>query len=375
MYEENERRINWLVILKRVIVIIIVLIIIFGIITLVTKCTRKVENTKRTDEPTVNLKTQITEVQNATLDYITVETLPLNINQTKTIKLKYLINKNLINNLKDSNGNACDTDASYSEITRLENNYAMKTTLVCGKNKDYSVVYIGCFDSCKNGICIGNASDKNGICTINSDDKKTDNNSKEDNSKKSSDSKNNSSKTNKNTTTTTKSTTKGKILYEYKKPNYTYTCKNGSELVGNDCRRLETYTYIGKVKETYTPKTSVVSTNAKVESVTLTNPSYAVNSNSIRYELVSIKNGKYTYNKYSCENGTLNNYTCTYTQVTNEVVKSCADSSYTYNAKDNTCTLKKVVSIWSVPETKVTYSYTWSEKTSLPGWIRTGRVK
>ena len=373
MYEDNERRISWLGILKRVIIILLVLIIIFGIITLVTKCTKKTDN-KKTIEPTVTLKSQITDIQNATLKYITVETLPTAINQTKTVKLKYLINKNLISNLKDSNGNVCDTDASYSEITKLENNYAMKTTVVCGKNKDYSVVYIGCFDSCKDGICIGSESQKDGICTASSNDSKNDN-------KGSENSTDNNKETTKTTTTTTKTTkttttTSPKIMYEYKKANYTYYCNKG-ELVGtNDCKVSEVWTYIGKVKETSTPKTYTYTTDAKVEKVSFTNPSSAKNTTTTTYELLSYKNGLYNYNKYSCTNGNINGKTCTVTTTTYDTVKSCEDDSYTYNASTNQCTKKVVVNIYEEALIKsVTYDYTWSDKTSLPGWTRTGAVK
>ena len=372
MYEDNERRINWLSILRRIIVILIILVVIFGIITLVTKCSKKEDNRGKTIEPTVNLKSQITDIQKATIDYLTVETLPTNLNQTKTVKLKYLINKNLIGNVKDSNGNICDTDASYSEITRLENNYAMKTTLVCGKNTDYSVVYIGCFDNCKNGICTGNAS-QNGICTVKPEDNKNNNDdSKNDknNGENPSDEKTNNSKTPSKTSTTTKS----KVLYEYKKPNYTYYCEKG-ELIGNDCKRLETWTYMGIVKETNVPTYSTYTTSAKVSTVSFTNPSYAVNTNNTTYEFVSYRNGKYNYNKYTCSAGTINGKTCTVATTINKVVKSCADESYTYNSKNNTCTKTAVVTIWDDPKTKVTYNYTWSEKTSLSGWTKTGRTK
>lgn len=375
MYEDNEKRINWLSILKRVIVILIVLIIVFGIITLVTKCTKKAEDVIETPQQ-VNLKSQINDVQNATIKYLTVETLPLTLNQTKTIKLKYLNNKNLVTNLKDSNGNTCDTDLTQSEITRLENNYAMKTTVVCGKNKDYSVVYIGCFSFCKDGICVGNDTSTNGICTISNT---KDNNNKTDD--KNSTTKNNTTKTTKttkkNTTKTTKKsskTTSAKILYEYKKANTTYYCDKG-ELLGTECKYSETWTYMGKVNETKVPKVSTYTVNADMQSVSFTNPSYAVNTKTATYELVTYKNGKYVYNKYTCTNGTLNGKSCTISTTTNNVVKSCDDSTYTYNSKDNTCTKQVIVTLWGNAKELTTYEYTWSENKNLPGWTRTGRVK
>lgn len=370
MYEDNEKRINWLSILKRVIAILIVLIIIFGIITLITKCTKKIDD-KKEPEQKINLSSQITDVQKATIDYLTKETLPLSLNQTKTVKLKYLINKNLIMNLKDSNGNLCDTDLSLSEITRLENNYAMKTTVVCGKNTDYSVIYIGCFENCDGKICAGNTSDGNGICTTTSEDKKQDektNDNKKDSSNKST---KDTTTTKKTTTTTTKP---AKIMYEYKKANYNYYCTAG-ELVNNECRSKETWIYEGKVKETTVSNTSSYNVNANVESVSFTNPSSATNNSTTTYELVSYKNGKYNYNKYTCSNGTINGKTCTVTKTTNEVVRSCEDSSYTYNQKDNTCTKNVLVTLWRSPKYTVSYDYMWSEKESIDGWTRTGNVK
>ena len=368
MYEDNEKRINWLNVLKRIIVIIIILVIIFGIITLVTKCSKK-EEIKKPEEPTVNLKSQISDIQKATIEYLTVETLPLTINQTKTVKLKYLINKDLITNLKDSNGNTCDTDESYSEITRLANNYAMKTVVVCGKNIDYSVVYIGCFDSCKDGICIGNESNS-GICTTSKEEENKNNNNTNNNNNNT----NNTTKTTTKTTKTTKTTTKAKVLYEYKKANYSYTCPEG-ELINNNCKVTDVWTYTGKVKETTVPTVTYNTVPAKVEQVTFTNPSSAYNTANAKYELVTFKNGKYVYNKYSCTSGTLNGTTCTTSTTTYNTTRSCENSAYTYNANNNTCTKQSVVTLWKDAEEIITYDYTWSTETSLAGWTRTGRTK
>ena len=364
MYDDDERKINWLGILKRVVIIIIILLVIFGIITMVNKCTKKETTIKKVEEPIVNLKSQITDVQNATLRYLNIETLPLTINQTKTIKLKYLINKDLIGNLKDSKGNTCDTDATYSEVTKLSNNYALKTVVNCGKNTDYSVIYIGCFKSCDDDICIGSESDTDGICSITKDETNTNDNKN-----------GNTTKTTKSTTKTTTTTkTPTKVLYEYKKTNYNYYCTTG-ELVGKECRTKEIRIYEGLVNETINPKTTTYSVNANTQVVSFTNPSNAKNTASATYEFINYKDGKYNYNKYTCSKGTLNGKVCTVTTTTNEVVKSCKDNSYTYNASDNTCTKKMLVTLLTDAESYITYDYTWSEKTSLSGWTKTGRTK
>lgn len=85
--------------------------------------------------------------------YYTTDRLPQKEGDTKKLTLGEMLEMKLLLEIKDKNGEMCDTDDSYVEITRLEDEYKMKVNLKCGDEEDYIVVYLGCYDYCLNDIC------------------------------------------------------------------------------------------------------------------------------------------------------------------------------------------------------------------------------
>ena len=51
MYEENENKIDWAPIIKKIVMILAVVLVIFGIITLVSKCTKGKQDDKLPSNP------------------------------------------------------------------------------------------------------------------------------------------------------------------------------------------------------------------------------------------------------------------------------------------------------------------------------------
>ena len=414
MYEENEKRINWAIILKRLAMIIIALLVIFGIIGLITKCTRNSDSKKSIEPENVNLSQQLDQVQEATLKYLTKDILPVELNSSKTIKLKYLATKNLIGTVKDATGTVCDTSSSYSEVTRLENNYALKISLTCGKNTDYRIIYIGCFDTCKDGdICIGSENSTGGICNVApTTENKDSNTSKENSNTTNTNNTNTNSNTNNNTKNDTNKTATNnntnnnnnnntnnkKTIYEYQKCDTDLYCDTGS-LINGTCVTYYNRTYLGNVTTALgniTTKTEKVTyegvpqyktkTTTKTEEVCL-HSSTPQDTDTVKYTYLDTdrKNDCYRYKKevytyssyftglYKCGNTTQSSKTC----VTTKKVKVCEDSSYTYNESTRQCTKTMVEAYTSAPrETTGICETTWSTQTSLGyGWIRTGNYK
>jgi len=381
MYEENDRKINWFGILKRLIMIIVVLIVIFFIITGITKCSKNTTKSTKTIKPEpVVLTNQLNDVQAATIKYLNKDNLPVELNSTKTIKLKYLINKNLITTVKDSSGTTCDTNNSYSEVTRLENNYAIKTILTCGKNSDYKIIYVGCFDNCENGkICAGDENTTGGICnkqetttpstntetnnTSTNDASKTNNTATSTNSSSNTTSTNKSSSTTKKTTTnknTNSTTSTSKVLYEYKKCNSTAVCTTGTLNSDNMCAVTES------TKEVIAPLDRT--TPAKSTIVYFKNPANAQSTKKVTYKYLKYDSTLgYKYEKYTCTEGTLNGTNCVTSQY-------CAET-YTFDAQANNC--YKYTHKYNLynPTYQETCETMWSTDTEYPGWTRTGNVK
>lgn len=90
----------------------------------------------------------IDRMRNVAKTYYTVERLPKDINQSKKMTLREMIDNKLILPLMDSNGKYCSEDDSYVEITKLENEYIIKVNLSCTDKKDYIIEHYGCYDIC-----------------------------------------------------------------------------------------------------------------------------------------------------------------------------------------------------------------------------------
>lgn len=86
-------------------------------------------------------------------EYFTIERLPKEVGESNKITLKEMYNKHLILEIKDRDGKACSADRSYVSVEKLENEYQMKVYLECGKESNYIIVVMGCYDYCDNAIC------------------------------------------------------------------------------------------------------------------------------------------------------------------------------------------------------------------------------
>lgn len=417
MYEENENKINWSAILKKAGIAIGIILIILGIVTLVGKCTKKDEIENPNNGP-VDLTRQLDSFEAALLSYLDKDNLPLEINASKTIRLKILISKNLVSNIVDSNNNTCDVNESYAEVTRLENNYAAKISLICGNNKDYRIIYVGCFEECNGGVCKGTENSTNGVCTIttNNPDNNNDNETENNNGNNNSNNGNNSTTTKPNNSTTKKPTTNStvktttkkpttttskpkQVLYEYKQCTREKVCLQGSMNNGR-CEKLTFYTEYGTViknggisKPITVPAEKVLANTSVTDTAPLTpqevkNLINGIKNTDLKVTTYTFKkmasSGKSIYTKtvktykYKCSVGNPVNggKFCTTTETT-PVTYSCSDPiSFKYNPITNKCTRRaSKIEYFNPVDGQETCKYTWSNATSLAGWVRTGRTK
>ena len=410
MYEENENKIQWGTILKRLGMVAAVLLVIFGIFTLVSRCTKNKDEDKPNSPSEVSMDAALDEFEKATLEYLSIDNLPTELNASKTIRLKILINRNLTEGIKDSENNQCDTSESYAEITRLENNYAVKMSLSCGNNKATRIIYVGCFQICEGGICKGEENQTGGVCggsekdNSNPADEDKNNNGNSNNGVVTPNIKNPSSQTKPNTnTSTTKPNTNTNTnkpgtsvtnpvvnppLYEFKRCTTKPTvCNVGTLNTSTGYCEFETSKLDYGVVVRFGSETTYVTSTAAAKPVTNTvevtlKPSQAKNSGNVTYKFKKMNgNGTNVYYKttttYKCDgNVTPVNGICTYkTPTTTPVTYGCADKSYTYNKNNNTCTKWIDVVDHLVPGDAQVCETTWSYSTNLTGWYPTGRVK
>lgn len=418
MYEEKENKIDWSSILKKVGIVAAVLLVIFGIFALVNSCTKKKDDNKPTTNPTeISLENELDELERATLEYLSVDNLPTEINASKTIRLKILINRNLTSGIVDSKNNTCDTSDSYSEVTRLENSYAVKMSLSCGGKKADRVIYVGCFENCNGGICKGDENLTGGICETkkpDEDNKPNDNNttttpvdkpstpsngivkpnfnnnnSNNNNSNNSSNNTTNNNNNSSNNNSSSNNTTTKKLQYQQKRCSTIQKCPNGDDPVNGGCLTYGPVTLYGVVEtqnvtktSTYTEKANVPQKTTTRVTLTLKQFNEAKKAPNTTFKAVRINtDGTTTYDKtvtsYGCKNGVKPvNGVCTYTTNTTVTENTCKDKTYTYNKNNNTCTkLTYGITKVETPKSVESCETMWSYSKYVSGWTFTGSTK
>lgn len=76
----------------------------------------------------------IDTMKEAAISYYTNERLPQKLNDVESMTLKEMLEKKLLVEFKDGNGESCDLRKSYVEVVKLEEEYQMKINLSCTDN-------------------------------------------------------------------------------------------------------------------------------------------------------------------------------------------------------------------------------------------------
>lgn len=95
----------------------------------------------------------IDTMKEVAIAYYTTDRLPKKEGDTEKLTLGEMLEMKLLLAIKDKNGDMCDSDDSYVEITKMDKEYKMKVNLSCGDEEDYIIVYLGCYDYCLNDVC------------------------------------------------------------------------------------------------------------------------------------------------------------------------------------------------------------------------------
>lgn len=248
---EEERKINWLGLFMKIIIIFIFVLI---IIWLVSKITTK---TKLSD----TFKKNINNMETVATNYYKTVDLPQEKGKELKITLGEMIDKGLIVSENDKDVTTCDKTKSFSKITREKNNYVLSTTLKCGNEKS-TITKKFSFKDCKN--CSESTKSNN--------ENKT--NSKENKDNKDNNNQNNSQNTSNN----------GITYYEYAKENVSYTKWMKGDVTGDNIENK--YEYYGIA-------------NAIYYSLGIINESDFKVGNTINYTLKvnSVPNKKYYFSK------------------------------------------------------------------------------
>lgn len=163
MYEDNKKTSITSFFIKLIIVIIFVIFTLWLLSSINKGLNSNIDNINNSlNVLTDNIFSEnISKMKEVGKEYFTTERLPQNIGDVKSLTLKEMYDKKLILELKDKNGKSCSSDNSYVMVEKLDNEYQMKVYLECGKEKNYIIVIMGCYDYCSTTICEKNNSTNN----------------------------------------------------------------------------------------------------------------------------------------------------------------------------------------------------------------------
>ena len=142
---EKNPGINWKDLIVKTLFFVIFVLILMWLFPKVPNMTAFYSNVFREN---------ISYMQDAAKSYYTNERLPKNIGDTSEMTLQDMIDKNLIIPFVDKDGNPCDTNESYVQVTKeSDEEYSLKVNLVCDTEQSYIIETLGCYDYCKDNKC------------------------------------------------------------------------------------------------------------------------------------------------------------------------------------------------------------------------------
>ena len=95
----------------------------------------------------------ILTMKEAAKSYYTTPRLPQKVGDKVKMTLNQMYEKGLLLELVDSNNKACDATKSYIELTKMEDEYQLKTVLSCSDKEAFVIEYLGCYDYCNGKLC------------------------------------------------------------------------------------------------------------------------------------------------------------------------------------------------------------------------------
>ncbi len=135
MYEDDKISINWFKIGLRLVLVILVILLILKLISFFRSSnTNVIEDSE--------MREKLILMDDASKKYFTDDLLPKEVGDNAVVTLQELIDKELISDVTDNNGNKCDYKESNVKVFRLDNEYQYKTTLKCDNYEDSNNTFV-----------------------------------------------------------------------------------------------------------------------------------------------------------------------------------------------------------------------------------------
>lgn len=135
MYEKDKVSVNWFKLGLKLLIVILTVILLYKIVTIIRD---NKTNVIEKDE----MQEKLTDFAAAGDKYLEKKDYPTTSGESITIYLKDLIQKDLLEEIKDNKGDICDGEKSYIKVTKLDKEYQFKTYLSCPNFEDYKNSFI-----------------------------------------------------------------------------------------------------------------------------------------------------------------------------------------------------------------------------------------
>ena len=134
MYQEDNKN-NYIKIILRIVLFILIFLLTYKLFSMVVNNRKKYLDNNNMDH-------NLSSMQEVALKYFKEGSIELEVGESRKISLSDLIDQQLIGELKDEYKYVCSKDESYIELLRLDNEYRIKSYLVCNNNKSDKFTYV-----------------------------------------------------------------------------------------------------------------------------------------------------------------------------------------------------------------------------------------
>ncbi len=92
-------------------------------------------------------------MKDAGREYFTTARMPKEEGEKVKLTLAQMLEKSMVVDFIDANGNKCDSNSSYIEVTKVGSEYSMNVVLTCSGTTKNITTTIGCYDYCADNLC------------------------------------------------------------------------------------------------------------------------------------------------------------------------------------------------------------------------------
>lgn len=157
MYEERKEKFSFKSFFLTILIVLLFVFLMLWLFPTRSYVDKKLQSTYDIERLSVLydevFANNVSRMKDAAIGYFTNERMPQTVGESKKLTLQEMYDLHLVLKMKDIDGNACDVNKSYVEMTKYTEEYRLKVNLSCGEQEDYIIVYLGCYSYCSSGIC------------------------------------------------------------------------------------------------------------------------------------------------------------------------------------------------------------------------------